>query len=124
MGNFLVQAKIEFDAAKKEFAGAQERYNSFVVAQRAEALADVKTIISDFGFTAADLGLTPPPATEIPKPAPKNKTAVADKAIAGTVYVHPADPTITWTGGGKGQRPKWLKDLLATGKTFAELAQK
>lgn len=35
---------------------------------------------------------------------------------AGVTYVNPQDSKQTWSG--KGRRPTWLKDLLATGKSL------
>ncbi|MGY6519947.1 MAG: H-NS histone family protein [Lysobacteraceae bacterium] len=34
-------------------------------------------------------------------------------------YQNPSDPTQTWTGRGK--RPNWFKDLLASGKKESDL---
>jgi DNA-binding protein H-NS len=35
-------------------------------------------------------------------------------------YRHPDDPTLTWSGRGK--RPQWVTDALASGKTLEDLA--
>lgn len=37
----------------------------------------------------------------------------------GTTYVNPDNPKQTWTG--KGRRPTWVKELLATGKALEEV---
>ena len=42
---------------------------------------------------------------------------------AGVTYKNPKGDE-TWTGGTKGPQPRWLKDLLAAGKTFQSLAAK
>jgi DNA-binding protein H-NS len=42
---------------------------------------------------------------------------------AGVTYKNPKGDE-TWTGGTKGPQPKWLKDLIAAGKTFQSLAAK
>ncbi len=42
---------------------------------------------------------------------------------AGVTYKNPKGDE-TWVGGTKGPQPKWLKDLLAGGKTFQSLAAK
>lgn len=34
-------------------------------------------------------------------------------------YRHPDDPALTWSGRGK--RPNWVNDALASGKTLADL---
>lgn len=38
---------------------------------------------------------------------------LAELKPAGTVYADPARPFRTWSG--KGPKPKWLKDLIASG---------
>jgi DNA-binding protein H-NS len=49
--------------------------------------------------------------------------------VVGTVYGNPTGPE-TWTGGTKGQLPKWLKQLVdglddtAKAAAFAKLAKK
>lgn len=106
----VAEAKAARDAAIKH-------YNEVLSTHRAAALTSVKATITEYGFTAKELGLEVAAKKETQ---PKN----GDKAIAGTVYVNPADPSITWTGGGKGQRPRWLKDLLEAGKSYADLAKK
>jgi DNA-binding protein H-NS len=41
----------------------------------------------------------------------------------GVTYKNPKGDA-TWVGGTKGPQPKWLKDLLAGGKTFQSLTTK
>ena len=41
----------------------------------------------------------------------------------GVTYKDPKGDA-TWVGGTKGPQPKWLKDLIATGKSFQSLAVK
>jgi len=35
-------------------------------------------------------------------------------------YRHPADATLQWTG--RGRKPKWIEEYLATGGTLGEMA--
>lgn len=39
---------------------------------------------------------------------------------AAVKYRHPDDPGLTWSGRGK--RPNWVNDALASGKTLEDLA--
>jgi DNA-binding protein H-NS len=41
----------------------------------------------------------------------------------GVVYANP-NGAETWVGGTKGRQPPWLREVLAGGKTFEELAVK
>jgi len=66
---------------------------------RAEVLAELKSDIATFGFTAADLFDTPKPAKTKGTKEPKYKDANGN----------------TWAGVGK--RPKWLTEAIAAGKS-------
>jgi DNA-binding protein H-NS len=41
------------------------------------------------------------------------------RAQKGAVYSNPANPFQTWSG--RGPRPKWLNQAIATGKTLEDL---
>lgn len=139
----VAEAKAARDAAIKH-------YNEVLSTHRAAALTTVKATITEYGFTAKELGLTTATKTPATKktawvtgqvyvnPANRIETwvggrgqcpewfkqqlaAAANKSITGQVYVNPANKDETWTGG-KGQRPKWLKEQLAAGKLLSELA--
>jgi DNA-binding protein H-NS len=79
--------------------------------QDADALgftvADIKAMLQD-GFS---------------KKAAKTTTSKVKDYIEGVTYEDPASDQ-TWTGGTKGPRPKWLRMLIESGKTFAQLAAK
>ncbi|OIO78537.1 MAG: hypothetical protein AUJ86_05645 [Hydrogenophilaceae bacterium CG1_02_62_390] len=47
----------------------------------------------------------------------KAKTRSAGKVAVK--YIHPADPSLTWTGRGK--QPRWVGEWLAGGKSMADL---
>jgi DNA-binding protein H-NS len=75
-------------------------------AERAEAIAKVRVLMSEHGLTVADLSARPtaPKRTGI-KVAPKYRDAATGD---------------TWSG--RGLQPKWLKQALATGKKLADFA--
>lgn len=74
--------------------------------ERAEAIAQVRALMSQYGLTLADIGGTAPraPATRSPaRPAVK----VAPKY---------RDPATGQTWSGRGLQPNWLKAALAQGR--------
>ncbi len=89
-------------------------------------VARIREAMAHYGLTAADLGLTPAPASAPRKAAAKapfktrkaGKTTKAGKAApvvkfrdeAGNVWV------------GRGKRPQWIRDALAAGKSLKDFA--
>lgn len=99
--------------------------------ERPAALAQVKELISIFGFNASELGLIGTAseqrklssATVVPRKAPAagkvtGKKASAKKAGTGVIKYRDANGN-TWTGFGP--RPKWLIDAFAAGASDASL---
>jgi len=80
-------------------------------AERARAIADVRALMSQHGLTAADVaGASLKPRTPGAK-IPGRKVAAK--------YRHPETGT-TWSG--RGLKPKWLVEGLATGKSLSDFA--
>ncbi len=77
--------------------------------ERAEAIAQVRALMSQYGLTLADIGTgpRPPPARSAPRPTAK----VAPKY---------RDPATGQTWSGRGLQPNWLKAALASGRTLDE----
>ena len=48
-----------------------------------------------------------------------NKQVAAAKPVPRATYVHPDDPSKTWTG--RGRRPKWINEWLEKGRDLEEL---
>ncbi|MCV2422444.1 H-NS histone family protein [Paucibacter sp. DJ2R-2] len=71
--------------------------------ERADAIAKVRSLMADFGLTAADL------STRAPKPAKTSKVAVK--------YRNQATGE-TWSG--RGLQPKWLKAAITAGASLAD----
>lgn len=78
--------------------------------ERASAIAQVKTLMSQYGLTLADLG------TRSPAAAPR--TASNGKKVAAK-YRNPATGD-TWSG--RGLQPKWLTAALAAGRSLSDFA--
>jgi DNA-binding protein H-NS len=76
-------------------------------AERSNAIAKVKSLMTEFGLTANDI------AGKAPVTRTKTSGKVAPK------YRHEATGE-TWTG--RGLQPKWLKAELATGRRLEEFA--
>lgn len=73
--------------------------------QRAEARVKVEALAKEFGFTLAELIGTNKKTRRIP---------VAPK------YQHPENSSLTWSG--RGRKPQWFHEALASGKTPEDLA--
>lgn len=91
----------------KQIAELTARKQALLNSRRQEALQEVKALIAQYSFTAGELSLLPG----------KGKPAVAK---APAKYAHPNNPAITWAGG-KGPRPKWVKNHLAGGGQLDDL---
>jgi len=74
--------------------------------KKAEALTAVEDAARAAGFSLKEL-LSSEKLT-------KGKIKAAPK------YANPADPTQTWTG--RGRKPKWVEELLASGKSLEDAA--
>jgi DNA-binding protein H-NS len=85
----------------------------------------IREAISHYGLTAADLGLAGVKA----KPGPKPGTAVKGRKRRGKAAAKPTgvvkyrnESGGTW--GGRGKRPTWLRDALASGKQLSDFLVK
>lgn len=87
-------------ALEKQIADAQRE-------ERAAAIAQIRTLMAQYGLTFADLGSKPSaaPRRSASKVAPKYRNAETGE---------------TWTG--RGLQPRWLKSALAAGRSLAEFA--
>ena len=73
--------------------------------KKAETLSAIEKIANASGFSLSEL-LSDTKAG-------KSKTKVPPK------YANPAAASQTWTG--RGRKPKWIEDLLASGKSLDDL---
>lgn len=76
-------------------------------AERADAVAQVRALMAQYGLTPADLGTKVAPAVK------RGTTKVAAK------YRNPATGD-TWSG--RGLKPKWLTAALGAGRQLSDFA--
>jgi DNA-binding protein H-NS len=76
---------------------------------KAEAVARIRQVMSDFGLTVADI------APSMRRTAPHSGLKVPPK------YIHPVSG-LTWSG--RGHKPTWLATALAEGKSLQDFAIK
>lgn len=90
-------------ALEKQIADAQR-------SARADAIAKVKSLMSEYGLSMADLS---PKGSGMP---------AAPKAEGTTKKVAPKyrDPNTGKTWTGRGLKPTWLQEALAAGKSIEE----
>ena len=95
-------------------------------AELAQLVGAFKADLEEAGFTAADAAALLIPA-KTRGPAKKSAPGVdktGGKPTPGTTYKHPAtDETWTKAANGKGAPKKEFAALIASGKTWAELAE-
>lgn len=87
------------DALEKEIESTKKHH-------RAEAIAKVRSLMAEYGLTAADIAGK---AGSKPSPAKSSKVAVKYRNTATGE---------TWSG--RGLQPKWLKAALAAGRKIEE----
>jgi DNA-binding protein H-NS len=80
--------------------------------ERADAVAQVRALMAQYGLTLADIGAKPSKAA-----APPKKSGTGRKVAAK--YRNPATGD-TWSG--RGLKPKWLKAALDSGRSLADFA--
>ena len=79
-----------------------------IVTRRA---AEKERVLNQMRELAASIGMTPEELLR------GGRGAVAAAAVR---YRHPDNPGLTWSGRGK--RPTWVNEALASGKTLDDLA--
>ena len=82
--------------------------------ERAAAIEQVRTLIAQYGLSAADLAL---PGAPKAGGRPKAKAGTGRKVAA---KYRNASTGETWSG--RGLQPKWLKAAIATGKKLSDFA--
>lgn len=91
----------ELKKMQKDIAKA---ISTFGDRQKAEARAKVEALARDLGYSLAELVGT---------------DSKAKRALVAPKYRHPENPAVTWSG--RGRKPKWFVDALATGTTAGDL---
>jgi DNA-binding protein H-NS len=92
----------------KQIADLIAQKESILNSKRQEVLQQVKTMIAQYSLTAGELGFRT-----------KGKLS-GESGKAPPKYANPANPIQSWAGG-KGARPKWVKEHLANGGSLDDL---
>lgn len=93
----------ELKALHKQVTKAIESYED---RKKREAMAELEAKARDLGFSLDQLlGIS----------AKGNKA----RAKAAPKYAHPENPDMTWSG--RGRKPSWVVEALASGKTYEDL---
>ncbi|MEI4485434.1 H-NS histone family protein [Frigidibacter sp. MR17.14] len=79
--------------------------SSYEDRQKLKAREEVEAFARDRGFSLDELAALQP---------------VKKRKPADPKYANPADPSDTWSG--RGRRPRWVEEALASGKELADLA--
>ena len=82
------------------------------VTDKKKALERMRSVAAEYGLSLSEV-INKEGRLDTKKPKSKN----ADQASLPK-YINPDNPDQTWSG--RGQKPKWLKEALAKGKTLAE----
>lgn len=98
----------EISTIDKQIAELAAKKQALLNSKRHEAIQQAKTLISQYSLTAIELGLRG-----------KGKSASAPVKAAAK-YANPNNSNETWAGG-KGARPKWVKQHLANGGSLDQL---
>lgn len=95
-------------ALNAQIAELQRQAEELRRAEIAEVVGKIKVAIVEYGLTAADLGL-----------AAKGTRRGGKSGSAASSNVKYTDGKNTWTG--RGRRPQWFLDALASGSSEADL---
>lgn len=109
--NELVKLRQQISEMEKQAAQLQKQNRPVVLAQLREQMAA-------YGITAEELSRPAPKARPKAQPAKPTKPASSargKKPVVSSPAKYRGPEGQTWTG--KGTAPKWLNDLVATGKT-------
>jgi DNA-binding protein H-NS len=90
----------ELKTLKKDI---EKAITTFEERKRLEAIAAVEAKVKEMGFTLAEL-------------TGGKSNGKAGAPVSVPKYVHPENPTVTWTG--RGRQPRWIKEALQAGKSL------
>jgi DNA-binding protein H-NS len=91
---------------KKLLANVTKAIDSYEDRKKLEALAELEAKAKEMGFSLAELvGAV---------------SGERKRRPAAVKYAHPENSSLTWTG--RGRKPKWVSEALASGKALNDLA--
>lgn len=100
-------SKLDLKELKQLQKDVEKAIASYEDRMRKEALIAAEAAAKEMGFSLAELVGGAAKTS-------KSRGTVAPK------YAHPENPTTTWTG--RGRKPKWVEEALASGKSLEDLA--
>ncbi len=92
-------------------AALNQQISAIRVAERARAIADVRTLMTQHGLTAEDVSA-----------AYSGSHRGAAKTTGKKVAAKYRDPVTSATWSGRGLKPKWLVQAIASGKSPNDFA--
>lgn len=111
-------------AIDQQIADLMAKKKAMVDSTRKEELKKVKAAIALYGYSLSELGLAERKkrgeATAKPKKTRTKIKTKVKKAKAAPKYSNPANSSDTWAGG-RGAKPKWVKEHLAKGGQLDDL---
>jgi DNA-binding protein H-NS len=114
MSKTYAQVMKQIDSLKSEAEKLRRKEIEGVVGRIREA-------ITHYGLTAADLGLPGAPSAKASAPTGKKRRSTG-KGAAPQAPRFRDEAGHIW--GGRGPRPKWLRDALTAGRKLEEFAVK
>lgn len=84
--------------------------------QRHKALGEIKSIAAKYGLKLEELVGSSASRGQPRKTRGKKTATPAEKKV---LYRHPENPQLTWSGG-RGRRPRWVREWLASGRSLDE----
>lgn len=104
---------------QKQIEALQKEAEALKAAERKGVIERMGEAIAVYGITAADLGLAGGAGHSRKKSA--KRAPKASKQLATGTAAYSDDKGNTW--GGRGPRPRWLKEALAAGAKLEEFAR-
>ena len=93
---------------QKQIEALQQQAKELIKLKKAEILAEVVKNIKTYGLTAEECGFH----FSEPQKATKTKTSIVEKMKAEPMFRGPNGEE--WAGG-RGAKPKWVKEILEAG---------
>lgn len=113
MAQTYTQIQRQIEALQKQAEKLKSSEVSGVVAR-------IKEAIEHYGLTPAQLFGTNSPGARTAKSSSAKSGGKSGRAKGASLAAYADDAGNTW--GGRGPRPRWLRDALAAGKTLEEFA--
>jgi DNA-binding protein H-NS len=98
----------EISNIDKQIAELAAKKQALLDSKRQEAIQQAKALIGQHSISAAELGFR------------GNRKTRTESGKAAPKYANPGNPAQTWAGG-KGARPKWVKEHLTKGGALDDL---